>query len=63
MRSSSSENEDRSITEAFLEGLPARTPVSKVGMKRSPTGILVAVETHMVPTEESWHHRVKDFPP
>jgi hypothetical protein len=25
-------------------------------------GILVAVETQMVPAEESWRHWVKDFP-
>jgi hypothetical protein len=32
-------------------------------MKRSPTGILVAVETQMASAEESWCHWVKDFPP
>jgi hypothetical protein len=62
MRSSSYEDEDRSITGAFPEGPPARTPASKGGVKRSQTGILVAVETQMAPAEESWRHWVKDFP-
>jgi hypothetical protein len=51
MRSSSSKDEDRSITGAFPKGPPARTPVSKGGMKRSPTGILVAMETQMALAE------------
>jgi hypothetical protein len=46
-----------------LRSPPARTPASEGGMKRSLTAILVAVETQMAPTEESWHHWVKDFPP
>jgi hypothetical protein len=64
MRSSPSEDEDRSITGAFPEPPPpARTPARKGGVKRSPMGILVAVETQMVSTEESWRRWVKDFPP
>jgi hypothetical protein len=62
MRSSSSEDEDRPITRAFPEGPPTQTPTSKGGVNRSQMGILVAVETQMVPAEESWHHWVKDFP-
>jgi hypothetical protein len=31
-------------------------------MKRSLMEILVAVETQMAPTEESWRRWVKDFP-
>jgi hypothetical protein len=50
------------ITGAFLEAPPARTSTSKGSVKRSPTGILVAVETQMAPTEEYWHRWVKDFP-
>jgi hypothetical protein len=41
---------------------PARTPVSKGGVKISLMRILVAVETQMTPAEESWCHWVKDFP-
>jgi hypothetical protein len=37
--------------------------MSKGGMKRSPTGTLVVVETQMELAEESWHQWVKDFPP
>jgi hypothetical protein len=45
MRSTSSEDEDRLITGAFLEGPPTRTPASKGDAKRSLTGILVEVKT------------------
>jgi hypothetical protein len=45
MRSTSSEDEDKSIIGAFPEGPPAQTPASKSGTKRSPTEILVVVET------------------
>jgi hypothetical protein len=37
--------------------------MSKGGAKRSPTGILVAVETQMALVNESWHLYVKDFSP
>jgi hypothetical protein len=63
MRSSSFEDEDRSIIGAFPKAPPARAPMSKGGVKRSPMGILVAVETQMVSTEEYRCHWVKDFPP
>jgi hypothetical protein len=63
MRSSSSEDEDRSITGAFPKGPPSQIPASEGSAKRSPTGILVVVENQIVPVEESWHHWVKDFPP
>jgi hypothetical protein len=32
-------------------------------VKRSPTGILVAVEIQMAPVEESWCHWVMCSPP
>jgi hypothetical protein len=62
MRSSSSEDDDRLITEAFPEGPPAQTPVSKGGTKRYLMGILIVVETQMAQVEESWCHWVKYFP-
>jgi hypothetical protein len=52
---------DRS-SEPSWRPLPAQTPESKGGVKRSQTGILVAVETQMTRMEESWRHYVKDFP-
>jgi hypothetical protein len=50
------------ITEAFPEGPPAQTPVSKGGTKRYLMGILIVVETQMAQVEESWCHWVKYFP-
>jgi hypothetical protein len=61
MRSSSFEDEDRSITGAFLEPPPAWTLVSKDGVKTSPTEILVVVETQLAPMEESWRRWWRTF--
>jgi hypothetical protein len=55
MRPSSSEDEDPPL-EPSQRGLPAQTPVSKGGVRRSPTGILVVVEIQMALVKESWCH-------
>jgi hypothetical protein len=63
MRSPSLEDEEGSTTGAFPEGPPAQTSMSKGSMRRSPTGILMAVGIQMAPAEESWCHWVMGSPP
>jgi hypothetical protein len=63
MRPSTSEDEDRSTTGAFLEGPPAQTLVNVGGAMRPPTGTLTVVVIPKVPTVESEHCSTMDFPP
>jgi hypothetical protein len=63
MRSPSSEDKEGSTIGAFSEGPLAQTPMSKGGVRKSRTGILMAVKIQTAPTEESWCHWVMGSPP
>jgi hypothetical protein len=63
MRPSSSEDEERSTTGAFLEEPPTQTPMSVGGARRPSVGTPAVAIIHKVPTVELEHHSVMDFPP
>jgi hypothetical protein len=63
MRPSSSTDEERSTTGAFLEGPPAQTLVSTGSMRKLSVETPAVEVIQMVPPVESEHHSVTDFPP
>jgi hypothetical protein len=62
MKSSSSEDEERSITGTFPEGPPCSNTSERGRREETSDRIPVAVETQMAPAEGSWYHWAMGFP-